>query len=109
MEPRRVSSSDREFCLEAWPGDSVCATRTAARRPRSNPDTLSKAVLCIREAAGSNVFTIGGQCLANLAAHVRVALYELRGEVREQPQQVVIDEHLAVAAGARADADSGDR
>src|SRR2546430_1611025 len=61
-----------------------------------------------REASRPNVPGVLGKGAPELAMEVGVLPNELRRESIEQPEQVVADEHLAVAVGPRADADRDD-
>ena len=60
------------------------------------------------EGALAHLVDVAGEAVAHGLAHVREALDELRAEVAEHAQHVLVDEDLAVAAGAGADADGGD-
>ena len=60
------------------------------------------------ERAAPDVRGVGRECPADLAAQVGVLLHEARRPALVEPEQVVPDEDLAVAAGAGADPDGRD-
>src|SRR5215213_5736443 len=62
-----------------------------------------------REGAGAHVFGVGLYGLVDGFAHVRVLPYEARARLAEgEAEEVVRDQYLRVAVGARADAYRGD-
>ena len=99
-----------------------CAVRSSAasRYSKSSRDTPSSkrssssssieyACSSSGNAPVADVVRIRGERVTDLGGEVRVALDEAREVPLGQPEQVVVDEHLPVAAGARADPDRRDR
>src|SRR4051794_5190063 len=66
-------------------------------------------VAILGEGARADVADVLPQRVADLVGELRVALHEARRLPRVQAEQVVPDENLAVAAGARADPDRRNR
>src|SRR5580700_7964189 len=78
------------------------------RTPGSSAE-LTKRVFACREAALAYIVAILLGCVPNRLAELGVALHETVMQLVEQPEHVVGDHYLSVAAGARADADGEHR
>src|SRR5215471_485033 len=77
---------------------------------RDQPNRLGlERVLLVGEGPAPNLGKKGAARLSNAGVEVRVLLRELWLEVRIHAQQVVADEHLAIAVQSSANADGRDR
>ena len=74
----------------------------------SSSSDIAVGVLLAGEGPGAHVGGVRLERVADLAREVRVALDEPRQVPLGQAEQVVVDEHLAVAVGAGADPDRRD-
>ena len=69
---------------------------------------VAEAILFAWEDTGANFVTIAARGGHTFFEKLGVSLHELRLQVGRQAEQVVADQHLSVAVGARADANGRD-
>src|SRR5688572_2870710 len=84
---------------------SATAARTSAIRSAT---FISEAVVAVGIAPAHDIVAEATDRSPNILGHGRVTLQELRREAVGEAEQVEQDEHLAIAARSRADADRRD-